>query len=408
MHAGYLYAIVICVFLPSHSTTSLKASDDKPQALEKYTSLYDLPPKKIKGLNPLFPPSDLKKLIGDTTQQLNSTTYPKWGVNGPCTDDHQIVPALYLLKALIAFSPHQKEFYILDIGAGNGSWMHILREEMQKQGISPDIRFHIIGVTGENYNHGNSGKVEIHGAITTYFYDCFKIEDLICSFVEKKKRGEILFDMENKVDLIVSGYTGVHLHFPVGMFWNAYHLLRPGKGLMSMHGFPVLFEENLDDIENKDYQDLGVYDSNMAKFLSMTQAPFLINSNTEGIIAPFLLKRPDIKLLELPLAYASTKLIRPKHATLKHVAYHKALEPLKRSITWSKDLTIDRSPQTISLQGAGYEFSEWLWKSIPYWQDLDLVWHPIIGTKEEVSNARRPQHDIPILQEEKRKQDDKS
>ncbi|MCI5052621.1 MAG: class I SAM-dependent methyltransferase [Simkaniaceae bacterium] len=114
----------------------------------------------------------------------------------------------------------EREFHILDIGAGNFQ----LVDHLAKSLLVPEgIQVHIYGLRGEQYHKDQN---EQTGPITIHKIGRFKIEE---TNSELKKRG---FTLANRVDLIFSRHTFIHLCDPVGTFQTTYNLLRPGKGIM--------------------------------------------------------------------------------------------------------------------------------------------------------------------------------
>lgn len=95
---------------------------------------------------------------------------------------------------------------------------------------------HIFSVTGEDYG---PTQVQEEGRCKTYNIGAFKIEDFQKGFAEiflsLPLKGPLFFD------LIVSAYTFMHVHDPVGLFVQSYDMLCPEGITMLMHGFLVSF-----------------------------------------------------------------------------------------------------------------------------------------------------------------------
>jgi ankyrin repeat protein len=194
-----------------------------------------------------------------------------------------------LVKKIIqAAKGTRKEFYALDIGAGNYQWSQGLADFIDQQTDLPnDIKLHIIGVRGESYL-GNRAIETARCKI--YYLGAFKIEEL---FAEFKKQN---LDIENKVDLAVSRWCFRHLADPVGTFQQTYNLLRPETGFFLLDGFFLLHEK-----EHMEDQDHNVQ---MTQLLLDTKAPFLTNffDGTRSL-NHFILQRPDTTPCQLPMSY---------------------------------------------------------------------------------------------------------
>jgi len=352
--------MIMFLSLMSESTFSMEIDDSNLSSSTQLKSTY-------KGLDPSERPSNLKAAIDNTYNYIRSNN-AHWNYNGKSFYSIGNIDCEKMIKALIKASPHQKEFYFLDIGAGDCSWGKSTVEYCNKQKDFPeDILIHVLSVTGERYK-GYS--VEIIGKCKQYLIDAFKIEDLDNSF------NQLGLDLKDKLDLIVSSYTFIHLHDPVGTFIQAYNLLRPGVGMILSHGFPVYYGPAV-------YYNLNI---NMALFLSQTKAPYLATNGDTRDICPFLMKRPDNKPLYLPLKYDGTLFAKVANTAEKQIAYY---EPLERLNEGPINLPKRSNSSNIDVHG-DYDLFEWVWTHSPEWQaeTKTITYEPLRGTKEEVEKAR--------------------
>ncbi len=204
-------------------------------------------------------------------------------------DDHKLVKNIIHRNI-----DKQKEFYFLDIGAGNCAWATgVVNFLNQQPDLFNDITIHIISLTGEHYD---TIPVPESNFCKVYNLCSFEIENLSDSL---QKRG---LDFNNKIDLIVSNYCFMHLHDPSGTFVQAYNLLRPYTGIMVLDGFPLHYDDDPD--LTKDFA------SATKEFLQSTQVPFLMSTyvarddiSHHGIY-PFMIQRPDQTPCQLSYMYA--------------------------------------------------------------------------------------------------------
>jgi SAM-dependent methyltransferase len=168
----------------------------------------------------------LKKQINDAWLKLHDI---KWTMNG--SDTYQLcgIDEHRLIKSLIKKYPHSKDFYVLDIGAGNFQFAHALAASLKADPSIPmDVKIHIISIRGEPHLQSNP---IIVGNCILYNLGQFKIENLL------DELNRLHFNVEGKIDLIVSRYCFNHLVDPLGTFIQAYNLLRPNEGLFLLTGF---------------------------------------------------------------------------------------------------------------------------------------------------------------------------
>jgi SAM-dependent methyltransferase len=244
-------------------------------------------------LDPAKRPQALNESISIAFQRIVNDSSSGWGLfNGSSTYGICGVKEHALMKKIIDGAPSgQKDFYVLDIGAGNFQWINALAKYLNEQPDLPkDIKIHIIGVRGESYC---GDKVVEMGQCKLYNLGAFKTEELLAQF---KEQG---LELENKIDLTVSSWCFRHFADPVGTFVQTYNLLRPETGLLLMDGFLFLHEK----------EPLNGYNcnSNMTQLFLDTTAPFLTQFyNDTRSLNHFMLRRPDAIPCRVPMDYLGT------------------------------------------------------------------------------------------------------
>ena len=356
-----IFLLMICTSLSSFyglaeaSQTSLVNKDEAFQHQ-----------RSTRGLNILDRPEYLKNLISQSFETVSSNQ-KKWLYNG--TKHYCIlgIDPLTIIQEKIKSKPSQKDFYFLDVGAGQFDWGKTTAAEINAQKDLPkDVNVHIISVTGEDY-----GSIKIHqeGRCKTYDIGAFEIENL------QKSLQKILpsLSLEGPLffDLVVSAYTFMHVHDPVGLFAQTYDLLRPGEGMMLMHGFPVSF--NLQRIQ---------WDENLTYLLHKTNAPYVIGKSTEmREIAPFLLKRPDDKPLNLPYKYGGLSTVQIANSDAKDVAY---VLPTVKDIPFNGFIPQIRDN---SVQGDKGLY-DWVFEHEKNWREKEISWRPFMKYQPQISKLQ--------------------
>jgi len=243
-------------------------------------------------------PPELVQRIQSAFEAISQETSSAWGAyNGSKTygicgvDEHKLMKRL-ILEA----PPEQKDFYILEIGAGNFQWENGFADYLNKQTDLPsDIRIHIIGIRGEQYL---DNPIEENGRCKIYRLGGFKVEELESEF--KKLR----LDLNNKIDLAASNWCIRHLADPTGTVLQTYHLLRPKTGILLVDGFFFLYQ-NQSLYKNCDDQIVRIN-----RLFLATRAPFITQLNDGGqCLNHYMLRRIDGASLQIPMQYDSTEAI---------------------------------------------------------------------------------------------------
>jgi SAM-dependent methyltransferase len=270
--------------LSSSSSAAVPASRDALKTSSSSAAYTYLDPSKR--------PDALKGRITSAFDRIVGQTRSSWGLfNGNSSYQMCGVKEHQLMKRIILEAyPAQKEFYALDVGAGDFQFNQGLAKYLNEQTDLPDdIKIHIIGIRGES----NSGaKVVETGRCKTYNLGAFKAEELSTQFKE------LGLDLENKIDMAVSHWCFNHFADPVGTFVQTYNLLRPNTGFFLVDGFQFLHEN-----ENR-----ADYNQHMTQLLFDTRATFLTRPyNAFASLNQFIMRRPDDRPCQLPMSYVGCR-----------------------------------------------------------------------------------------------------
>lgn len=213
---------------------------------------------------------DKYNLYGHRWIFYGAETYGMCGV-----DEHQ------LMKQLIKDSPYQRDFYVIDMGAGDFTWGKSLSKFLNAQeDLQRDITIHIIGTRAEPYHFDSEyidGKCQLH------HLDMFKMECLESEFTKKG------FYLREKVDLIVTKMALQHCVDSLGTFAQSFHLLRPKSGIMIFDGFKYAIQGDSGSKED------------ITPLLIDMQVPFL-TSDQHG----FIMRRAEMNISSFPMKYTGT------------------------------------------------------------------------------------------------------
>lgn len=239
--------------------------------------------------------SKINRSISHAFQAIANDTQSRWGLfNGSETYGIGNIKEHKLMRTLILGAPRCKDFYALDIGAGNYQWGRGLAKYLnKKKDIPKDVTIHIIGIRGET--NLDKAVTEL-GQCKLYEFGKFQVETLRDEF---QKRG---LQLANKVDLVVSSWCFRHLVDPVGTFTQTYDLLRPKTGHLLIDGFFFLHE-------NEKMDDKSVnFNARMTQLCLETQAPFLTHRhNCNRSLDHFIVNKPDDRPCHLNKQYLGTE-----------------------------------------------------------------------------------------------------
>jgi SAM-dependent methyltransferase len=172
-------------------------------------------------------PQDVKDAIQNIFNSLALKERSTWsGFNGGekryyicATDDYK------LITKIVESNPQQTEFTVLEIGAGDFTWVRSLSTFLNDTGNFSAKKFNIYGLNAEG-----TARVEEMNNVKLHYYGGFKSEDLILSFKEKG------IELDQKVDFIISRWSLRHMVDPVGTVQQAFSLLKI-NGLLLVDDF---------------------------------------------------------------------------------------------------------------------------------------------------------------------------
>lgn len=211
-------------------------------------------------------PDDLKKKIAEVFGKLTATTVDdNWTCRG--SSEYLIckIDEFALFQLLVRSNPEQKEFTILDVGAGNYKFGRILQDKInQDRDLPQDIKVKIFSLGGER--HDDTIKAESADLLCAlYEYESFEIENIIDQF---QTRG---IDIVNSADLIVSNWCLQHLVDPLGTLEQLY-LIAKKDGYILSGGFYARTVDHFNDDPN----------GFLASILYNTGDPLLIHPHNEN------------------------------------------------------------------------------------------------------------------------------
>jgi hypothetical protein len=230
-------------------------------------------------------PKHVQTVIDSIFEKIKTTPMKEWAFRGDTACGYFLLGLNddKLLKSLI--HRDKSNIYIIDVGSGNCGWGNyvksvLLRDEKCRNSWK---HFHIFNITG---GLECEETVETEENVTLYKFKQFKIEDIKEEFL---KRG---FDLEKKVDLIVSCMTLKHLIDPFGAIKRLYSLLTPSNGILMSNGFYFKFDDS-DEVQS-------FPDKNWNILASCNAIPLFSTGMGCG---HFLLMRNNDHELNIPLTY---------------------------------------------------------------------------------------------------------
>lgn len=203
--------------------------------------------------------------------------------------------ALAIIKKGIAAK--QKDFYIIDIGAGLGGFQNGLANYLAKSALPDDVNIYLIGLTAQEdvpYSKEKVGK-----NCTKYLFGNFNAENFDANIPILEQQG---LKLRGNIDLAVSHLTLLHTIDPLGILIQIYDNLRPKTGMIFFDVFMV--EADLADGKQTDLVSIN-------DILSMSNASFLapqLPQYTDEHLGSFLIRRSGSNTLQLPFSYGPLKL----------------------------------------------------------------------------------------------------
>lgn len=235
-------------------------------------------------------PKKLELTIKKSFEAAKQTDYRYFAVD-PVNYNEGVFNSYELAKKIILTAPpEQKEFYIIDIGAGMGGFLDGLGNYLKAVQLPEDIKVNLIGLTAQDKIPYE--KQEVSKNCIKYLFGKFNAENFNEKLVRLSAAG---LDIKNKIDFAVSRLTFIHLADPLGTLIQIYDNLRPGRGMMFFDFFMV----NLKISEEKGFKKTiinNILPLTNAEFISSSAAPAAIESSD------FLIRRNKDELI-LPLHY---------------------------------------------------------------------------------------------------------
>ncbi len=230
-------------------------------------------------------PENIQLNVNRSYKSIKNDTKSQWGYfNGDASYSMCRIDERGLLKNIIRNAPStQREFHVLDVGAGNFQWIDAMARIVNEELDLPEgIKVHLIGIRGERYNGAET--VE-NGRCVLHYLGHFKIEEMLKKFPKRK-----LF-LENSLDLVLSRWCFRHLTDPVGTFAQLIGLIRK-SGYFLGDGFYYLLQENIEA------------NCLMIDLLFDAKVRFLMIDYTVGhSLNQFILQRADENPCQLPMSY---------------------------------------------------------------------------------------------------------
>jgi len=212
-------------------------------------------------------PQNITDLIHENFIKLSKPLISDWSRFNGCPmyeffkiDQHKAV------KHMILNEPSRKDFYVLEIGAGNFQWGKACSDYLNKQVDLPHgIKIHIISVRAESNQEEN---IITDGICIRYNFGSFNAEFLHENLIKKG------FNLTNKIDFIITHYTLRHFFDPIGCLQQAYNLSKPKTGLFFFDGFRFSIKTGENTFSNPGFTDglmLKIVKHNISKFLFTNQ-----------------------------------------------------------------------------------------------------------------------------------------
>lgn len=216
-------------------------------------------------------PAYIQTAIDERFTKLAAKEKSKWGYNGRKVYELCAVNEHKLLANLIENNASQKDFYVIDIGAGDYQWVNavadFINEQVRQKVLPNDIAVHVVGVGAEKCQTVEGKK---SGNCFLYKYGQIKIEEIDDELSKKESlRGK-------KFDLIVSSMTLRHLVDSVGTFSRIYYNLLQTNGYFFFSKFFFLYEN--EDPEYYLSSQTFTAEEHIISLLTTLEEPFLFDS----------------------------------------------------------------------------------------------------------------------------------
>lgn len=335
----------------------------------------------------------------------------------------------------LALNSHGVDVYIMDIGAGDGSFGNRIYDYVNSQQFTNfldhhsigNIKFHIISLVGEM----KGSKLRWSPRANSYYLSLFKIENLDREFefsksvntvsnldeipvdncgdqniqeainakiqkVEKEDRdeddhsylkqrwleffikkdaAEKLKNLHGKIDWIVSSLCFIHLADPLGTFVRGFNMLRPGSGIIEIDGFYLITQNTIQDKRNDHLLRKDFID-----IIRSAQQPYLMKAGSHGKVS-ILMQRKDDQLLRLPVQYKGSVYAKYAHTKGDSLTLYE-IDPLKNEEWKSVEYSLKPDDYNI-IFGESLSFMKSLAHRFEEFSHTIVQWKPILKNTSE-------------------------
>ena len=295
-------------------------------------------------------PPKVCRAIEEAFASLSSRKGSFWAFNGG--DQYELcgISDPKLLKTIIQQAPSdQKDFYVVDLGAGKFQLGKALANFVDAQAdLPPDITVHILSVRGEQ----NTDEAPIKST-RCIRHNCgsFKIEEFERELSNRK------LGFKGKIDLIFTRWCMTHLIDPAGTFKQCIDCMRR-NGIFAGDAFSF-------GDETGGSSDVTETNIRMVDLLQDQQNPFLVQRYKNPDRADqwstnrFIIKKLDSTPCDLPMQYVGLQ--------DSHLTQFKRADGLRRQpISWSIS-----SETSLGMLSGSRSLFNWLKKSELIGEDVD-------------------------------------
>lgn len=267
-------------------------------------------------------PLELKNAINSLFSTFTETETSKWTLfNGDEYYQMSDIDEYKLLSKMVKANPDQSSFNIIDIGAGDYSWIQSMAKLFNNgDEVFANKNFNIFGLNGE----GSPEVIEIEN-VKLHYYGGFKSEELLSEFNSKGH------NLENNVDFIVSRFALRHMADPIGTVIQAYELLKPNTGLMIIDDFPITYK-NLDGSSLYESHDKFEGHLKQFHFYSYLDANVLMCPSNTGArsFTHFNIQKLSADTAKLPITYSGLNFVSGRSHTSEYETEFTSLEQTEK------------------------------------------------------------------------------
>lgn len=238
---------------------------------------------------------DLNRAINKGFSRAKLGGYNFYGRNDLDYGTDYFVYSHDLVKAILESAPkEQKDFYIVDIGAGYGGFNNGAAKTIKKMHLADDIHVHLIGLTAQDHVPYTKEVESLN--ITKYLFSNFNAENFSAKLSQLHDAG---VDIQNKIDLVVSNFTFTHIIDPIGTLIQVHDNLRENTGMILLDYFSINGQ-----LESGETTSLAIHE-----MLAMTNAQFVTAKVPFGDykLRYVLIRRVGDTRLHIPFSYGPVK-----------------------------------------------------------------------------------------------------